>query len=364
MLIKKLKNIFIIRLVFITLLFPLVFLSCKTDNKNPMTTNSTTKIAFGSCGWEKHDLPIFNNIVKHKPDFFIFLGDNIYGDTKIMDTLKFKYNLLGTKPSYQNLKRSTPILATWDDHDFGWNDAGKEYPFKEESKAVFLDFFEEPDSSSRRQHKGIYHSYIYNYNESKLQIILLDGRTFRDSLLPYNGEKDDDKRFTFYDKGYAQHTDNTTTLLGEEQWNWLEKELQKPADIRIIGSGTQFGIEWNGYEAWANFPHEQQRMLNLIKSAKANGVLFISGDVHYSEISKLETAFYPIYDFTSSGLSSTWIFATPNKNRIEGPIMDNHFGLITINWNKDDTYLQMETWDINDNQRIEYTIKLKEITAF
>ena len=74
-------------------------------------------------------------------------------------------------------------------------------------------------------------------------------------------------------------------------------------------------------------------MLNsydLIKKNKANGVVFITGDVHYSEISKLETDFYPIYDFTSSGLSSTWHFATPNKNRIEGPIMDNHFGLITI----------------------------------
>ncbi len=353
-----------IKPLFITLLFTSFFLSCKTDSKNSINTNRTTKIAFGSCGHETHDLPIFNNIVKHKPDMFIFLGDNIYGDTKNMETLKFKYNLLGTKPTYKNLKKNTSILATWDDHDFGWNDAGKEYPFKEESKDIFLDFFEEPDSSARRLHKGIYHSYIYDYDESKLQIILLDGRTFRDRLLPYNGEKDDDKRFGFYGKGYAPHINKDSTLLGEEQWVWLKKELQKPADIRIIGTGTQFGIEWNGYEAWANFPHEQKRMLNLIKSTKANGVLFISGDVHYSEISKLKTDFYPLYDFTSSGLSSTWKFATPNKNRIEGPIMDNHFGLITINWNKENTSLKMETWDIYDNQRFEYTIKLKDITAF
>lgn len=289
-----------IKPVIITLLFSLVLLSCKTDNKKTAKTNFTTKIAFGSCGSQNHDLPIFNNVVKHNADFFIFLGDNIYGDTKNMDTLKHKYNLLGTKPTFQNLKKNTTILATWDDHDFGWNDAGKEYPFKEESKAIFLDFFEEPDSSSRRKHKGIYHSYMYDYDDSKLQIILFDGRTFRDSLLPYNGEMNNDRRFNFYGKGYAPHTTNDATLLGEQQWVWLEKELQKPADIRIIGTGTQFGIEWNGYEAWANFPHEQQRMLNLIKSAKANGVVFISGDVHYSEISKLETDFYPIYDFTSS----------------------------------------------------------------
>lgn len=353
-----------IRIVFISLTLSILLLSCKKANEIKSEEHLVTKIAFGSCGSQNHDLPIFNNVVNHDADFFIFLGDNIYGDTKNMDTLKYKYNLLGTKPSYKNLKENTTVLATWDDHDFGWNDAGKEYAFKEESKDIFLNFFEEPESSSRRQHKGIYHSYMYDFDDSKLQIILLDGRTFRDSLLPYNGEMDHDGRFGFYGKGYAPHTTTEPTLLGEEQWVWLEKELQKPADIRIIGSGTQFGIEWNGYEAWANFPHEQKRMLDLINSTKANGVLFISGDVHYSEISKLKTDFYPVYDFTSSGLSSTWHFATPNNNRIEGPIMDNHFGLITINWNKADTDLIMETWDINDNQRFEYTVKLKDITSF
>ena len=150
-------------------------------------------------------------------------------------------------------------------------------------------------------------------------------------------------------------------MLGEEQWTWLEGELQTPADIRIIGSGTQFGIEWNGYEAWANFPSERTRMLDIIKNVKANGIFFISGDVHYSEISKLETDFYPIFDFTSSGLSSTWKFATPNKNRIEGPVMDNHFGLITIKWKEVETEIKMETWDINDNQRIEFVVPLKSL---
>ena len=190
---------------------------------------------------------------------------------------------------------------------------------------------------------------------------MLDGRTFRDDLKRYNGELDHDRRYSFYKPDYAPHAESTPTLLGAEQWRWLEKELQVPADIRIIGSGTQFGIEWNGYETWANFPHERERMLELIKRTKASGVLFISGDVHYAELSKLETDFYPLFDFTSSGLSSTWYFATPNKNRIEGPIMDNHFGLITINWEQDNTEIKMETWDIHDNQRIEYTIPLKTI---
>ncbi len=325
-------------------------------------TDSTFKIAFGSCGHQDHPLPIFNNIVEHDPDIFVFLGDNIYGDTKNMDTLKAKYQRLGNKPSFINLKKNVDIIATWDDHDYGWNDIGKDYQFKEASKAIFLDFFEEPDSSQRYDHEGIYHAYYYKHQGKTIQIILLDERTFRDNLKPYEGEVDNDRRY-FYHLDYGPHSENDrATILGEAQWIWLENELKQPADLRIIGSGTQFGIEFNGYESWANFPSEQLRLLNLIKSTKANGVLFISGDVHYAEISRMNVRnLYPIYDITSSGLSSTWHFATPNMFRVEGPVMENHFGLLTVDFNSATPNVKAEIWDITDNQRIEYTIDLQEL---
>lgn len=320
------------------------------------------KIAFGSCGWQDHPLPIFHEVVKQDPDLFIFLGDNIYGDTKVMDTLRAKYNRLGAKESFQHLKKNVPILATWDDHDFGWNDAGRHYPFKEEVKEIFFDFFEEPADSERRTREGIYGSYEYDLQGKKIQIIMLDTRTFRDKLLINQDSVNEDRRY-FYHLDYTPHTIPDSTFLGEKQWVWLDQELQKPADVRIIGSSTQFGIEYNGYEAWVNYPHEQKRFLDLIKKNKANGVLFISGDVHYAEISKMEVPdLYPIYDVTSSGLSSTWKFATPNANRIEGPIMDNHFGLLTINLQSQNPEIKSEIWDVRGNQRVEFTIPLSEIT--
>lgn len=321
------------------------------------------KVAFGSCGSQDHPLPIFDVVVKHKPNLFIFLGDNIYGDTKSMKELQDKYDKLAAKPTFQNLKNNVPIIATWDDHDFGWNDTGKHYPYKKESKDIFLRFFNKPEQSERRQHEGIYTSYFYEIKGKKIQVILLDNRTFRHDLLPYNGEFKNDKRY-FYELDYAPHTSKDSTLLGEQQWAWLEKEFQKPADVRLIGSGSQFSIEFNGYEAWANFPHEQKRMLDLIKKTKASGVVFLTGDVHYAEISKLSyEGLYPIYDITASGLSSTWKFATPNKNRIEGPIMDNHFGLLSIDCRKKDPILLMEIYDVTNNQRIEYSIKLSELKS-
>lgn len=324
---------------------------------------NTTKIAFGSCSHQDDSLQIFQQIVNQKPDFFVFLGDNIYGDTKDMDSLRERYQRLAKNPNYQQLIRNTKILATWDDHDYGWNDIGKYYECKNTSKEIFLNFFNEPKNSDRWNHEGIYTAQIQEINGKKLQFILLDERTFRSNLKIFDPEHDfylnRDNRY-FYHLDYATIQTTDSTILGQEQWLWLENQLTQQADIRIICSGTQFGIEYNGYESWANFPREKEKMLQIIQKTKANGVVFISGDVHYSEISKIKIPnLYPIYDVTSSGLSETWKFATPNKYRIEGPVMDNNYGSITIDWQN--LSIKMEIWDKYQNQRIEYSIPFSEI---
>ena len=342
------------------------FLMCLCACSTTKTTSEVSqegvfKVAFGSCGGQNHPLPIFDEVVKHQPDVFVFLGDNIYGDTRDMDVLRRKYKQLGDQPAYQNLKRHTDILATWDDHDYGENDAGKHYPHKEASKTIFLEFFEEPKDSERYQHDGIYHSEYRKVKEKTIQIILLDSRTFRDDLLRRKDQKNKPPRY-FYNLRYAPHTNQTAALLGEQQWAWLEEELKKPADFRVLASSTQLGIEYNGYEAWANFPHEQDRLVQLIKKTRANHLVVISGDVHYAEISKFTPdGCYPLYDITASGLAKSWKFATPNKYRIEGPVMENHFGLLTVDLSDPDPEAVAEVWDIRGNQRIEYSIPLQEI---
>jgi alkaline phosphatase D len=327
------------------------------------TVPPVLKIAFGSCGHQDKPQPILAQAAELKPDFFIFLGDNIYGDTKNMDTLKAKYQRLGARPEFQKLLLSTKVLATWDDHDFGENDAGRHYPMKEKSKQIFLDFWKKPKDSERRKHKGIYHSYLHTIGNLSVQIIMLDVRTFRDNvkLAEPKLRKHLGKTF-FYDLDYLPEINPDSTLLGAEQWKWLENQLKEVSDIKLICSGTQFGISFNGYESWANFPQEQSKMAKLIQKTRANGVVFLSGDVHYGEISKINFPnLYPIYDFTSSGITSRWDFATPNENRIEGPVMENHFGLLSI-FNEKEPLLRMEIWDVAQNQRVEYSVKLSEIS--
>lgn len=331
------------------LLLLLVF-SCNSQaSKEATTAPGVTRIAFGSCGSQDQAQPVLRLAAEQQPDVFVFLGDNIYGDTHNMDTLRNKYDRWMAKPEYKVLKDSTTILATWDDHDFGWNDSGRHYPEKKASKAIFLDVFEVPEGDERYSRPGIFTDYILKAGDKTVQIILLDTRTFRDDLRPYEGQELDTVAF-HYDLGYWPYETEDSTMLGEAQWEWLGKVLEKPADLRVIGSSTQFGISYNGYEAWANFPHEQKRMLELIKNKKANGVVFISGDVHYAEISKVEyPGLYPIYDVTSSGITSTWGFATPNDNRIQGPVMENHFGMLEMDWKKKE--LRMKVIDVEGQKR-------------
>jgi alkaline phosphatase D len=350
------------RFRFLSVIFALIIASCTKPRETSTSENDLTvyKIAFGSCAEQQKPQPVLERVVEQNPDIFVYLGDNIYSDTYSLDTLKKNYRILGEKPEFKKLKASMPIIATWDDHDFGWNDSGRHYPLKKESKQVFLDFFGVADRSVTA-HDGIYHTVAKEVGGRKIQFIMLDMRTFRDKLLPYNGNRKGQKGYE-YELDYSPYTTSDSTMLGEEQWKWLEEKLKEPADLRIVGSSTQFGITHNGYEAWANFPHEQRRFVDLIKRTRANGVLFISGDVHYAEISKLKAeGCYPLYDVTASGITSTWDFATPNDNRIDGAIMENHFGLLTVNFN-DDPEIKMEIIDVTGKSRISRMIKLSELT--
>jgi alkaline phosphatase D len=224
-----------------------------------------------------------------------------------------------------------------------------------------MDFFGDQGDPTLKDHEGIYHTVYFGEPGKRIQIIFPDLRTFRDKLIPYNGNRANDPRFN-YELDYSPYTTADSTMMGETQWKWMEEQLKVPADVRIIASSTQFSITHNGYEAWANFPHEQKRMLQLIKETKANGVLFISGDVHYAELSKLnEPGLYPIYDVTSSGITSTWDFATPNENRMDGPVMENNFGLIKINWEVSDPEITMQIHDVQNKERINRMIKLSEL---
>ncbi len=342
------------RLLILTLFAGIFLCSLAQSPRQPDPEKTISRIALGSCAHQNKKQPILLKAVKSKPDLFIYLGDNIYGDTRSMDKLKSKYDKLAAKKEFQKLCEAMPILATWDDHDYGENDAGKEYPFKAESKEIFLDFWNEPEDSERRTHPGVYHSVLLGPPGKRIQVILLDTRTFRDHLMKANGEP--------WFNDYRPNPSPDSTFLGEAQWKWLEQQFQIPADIRLIASSTQFSHGYNGWESWSNVPHERQRMLALIQFTRAEGVIFISGDVHWGELSRLEPpGGYPIYDLTSSGITQTWPSVERNGNRVGEPMRENNIGLINIDWNAKDPDIEFVLKDVKGKVVLSHTVKLAEL---
>ena len=141
------------------------------------------RIAFGSCATQARPQPIWDAVVATRPELTLLLGDNIYGDTLDMSVMRAKYAKLAAMSGFQTLRQTCPILATWDDHDLGANDAGGDYPKKDESQQIFLDFFGESSDSPRRRRRGVYDARVFGPDGKRIQIIMLDTRYFRSSPL-------------------------------------------------------------------------------------------------------------------------------------------------------------------------------------
>nr|WP_249348311.1 alkaline phosphatase D family protein [Pseudoalteromonas aurantia] len=312
--------------------------------------SQVSKILFGSCSHQDKDIPIFDAINKEHADLFVFLGDNVYGDTENMTVLKSKYHKLGIKPGFVQLRATTPLVAMWDDHDYGENDAGQEYPFKEASREIMLNFWQEPkDSPRRKRDSGIYTSYMYGKEEQSVQLILPDLRWNRPELNSI-GELNYWLNSFFNNVGPYRPVDNNTSMLGEAQWQWLEKELLKPASVKVIASSLQLIPDFTGWESWANFPADRQRLFDFIETHQIGGVIMISGDTHWGELSKYQVKQnYPLWEITSSGLTQKWKDVSPNMHRVGEYTSEVNYGFIEIDWYQDDALIEFGLKDINGN---------------
>lgn len=314
------------------------------------------RFAFGSCTRQSEPQPIWDSIGAQDPQLFLFLGDTVYADTEDRATKLAAFEALGAIEPFVRFRDRVPLLAIWDDHDFGANDAGAEYPKKEEAKEIFLDFFGEPADSPRRQRPGIYDAKIYGPAGKRVQIILLDGRTFRDPL-----EKDPSPR-----RRYRPSTDTSRTMLGEAQWAWLAQQLEQPAEIRFIASGIQVLGYGAGFESWKTLPHEQERLFRTIRESAADGVIFLSGDAHFSFLKRGDGGVgYPLYDFTSSGLTHSLPDSAERAAplAIHSPYGGLSFGLIEIDWNRTDPRITLSIRDRDGNKVFRHTIDLSELFA-
>jgi len=291
------------------------------------TENKQFTIAFGSCNKTPIKNVLWKEIRALQPDIWIWGGDNIYADTDNMIKLEKLYQKQNNIEEYQKLKATTPVLGTWDDHDYGLNDGGVEFEAKRESQQLFLDFMGVREDDAIRFQEGIYSAKVYEVNGNSVKIIVLDTRYFRTALT-----KSEDTK-----KRYQANTYGEGTILGEKQWTWFSKELEtSKADFNIIVSSIQFLSREHGFETWGNFPHEVDRLKQICSATQAKGVILLSGDRHISEFSKtkIKGLSYPLVDFTSSGLTHAYsnFSGEPNLFRVGKVIATESFGVVSLNF--------------------------------
>ena len=284
------------QIIIITLI---LLISC--EENQPMETMkdpNVYSIGFGSCVTQERSMPIFNTIKSENYDLFLLIGDNVYGDSEREDLLELREAYEKQRQNFDNFNFNFPFEAIWDDHDYGLNDAGKEYAYKEDAEQLFLDFWNVPEDDIRRSRPGLYFEWIENIDGIIVQMLFLDTRFFRDALLPT------DERGAPGKERYLPQTDTSTSMLGEVQWNWLEQKMTSEVDRRIIISSIQFLAMGHGWEAWKTMPHERQKLIDLIDQSSSDSVLFISGDRHRGGLYQLTSASGKnIIEMTSSSLN-------------------------------------------------------------
>jgi len=246
--------------------------------------------------------------------------------------LRHLYNMQLADRGYQELlNASVPIVGTWDDHDYGWDNSDKTYPYREESQAAFMDFIGEPAGSPRRTQKGVYTSHMFDFGNGipgrKVLVILLDLRYNKDPYTTPNGD-----------------------FLGEEQWNWLDKTLRESnADVNLLVSSLQFladrrilGHNVAG-ENWYRFEDKRTKFLHLLGRYNVSAPIFLSGDVHFAELSLATSEAGQILEVTSSGMTHSWGTRQPIEGSSKFSNVLEAFGMHTA--------MEIMPWDYQINDR-------------
>lgn len=310
-------------------ILPILLSICNSEQQD------ITRIAFGSCSKQFMEQPLWKHIERFDPDLWIWLGDAVYHDKQLFpfdaithgsapttEGMKRNYEAQLRNADYKRLISKVPVIGVWDDHDYGVDDGNHQFHLKDVNRHLFLEFLNESQYSVRwNRTDGIYGA--WNYNQNKLKVILLDNR----------------------------YSATSRELLGDKQWKWLEEELSSSkAEITLLGTGLQFLPTDKIGDKFHNY-HSYDRLMALLQKTKSSGVIFLSGDVHFAQVYSLKPPCsplgYPLYEFTSSGMThclSSQFKAMPwmvkhfidlcctTKSRETDLYPDLNYGTIEIDW--------------------------------
>jgi alkaline phosphatase D len=302
------------------------------------------------------DSSIFETMAKENADFMLWLGDNWY--TREVDYfsewgLNYRASRDRGLKVLQPFLKAMPQYAIWDDHDYSWNDGDKSYPLKNASRNVFMKTWCNPSYGENGQ--GTYTKITWN----DADIFMLDDRWFRSN---------DRMKDSIEGKPNA-----AKKMFGEQQMEWLKNSLlgsqgNLNISFRIIATGSQVLNPLSPYDCFRHYPDEYNELMNFIKDNKISGVVFLTGDRHHSEIIRSErTGAYPLYDITSSPLTSsvakTFNEEKNNPFRVIPEIDEQNYTKISFSGSKTERKMTVEFLGIKGQKAGEWSVMLKDITA-
>lgn len=285
------------------------------------------------------DYHIFTTMNKANPDAMLWLGDNTYlreADWFTRTGIHHRYTHTRSLPEMQAFLASTHHYATWDDHDFGPNDSDRSFVHQDLTKEAFELFWANPTYGL--DGKGVTTQFQYN----DIDFFLLDNRTFRAPNYLKEGEK---------------------PMLGQKQIDWLIDAMVKSrSPFKMVALGGQVVSDAAVHE---NYIHkhsaERDYLLKRIDEEGIQGVIFLTGDRHHSELSKMTTpSGLTIYDVTVSPLTAGAArnVSDINNNRVEGTLVEgkHNFGLLHFSGKRKERVLHITVLDADGVKLWEHTI--------
>ena len=303
-----------------------VLLACGSGEIRDRVAAADYTITFSSCLSQIGDTTLWNTIAREKSQLFLFTGDTIYADTLDLAVKRAAFARLNADRNYRNFKKNTRVLAVWDDHDYGYNDAGGSYRVKKQMQKIFLDAFAEPANSARRRQEGIYTAETLNLNGSVVQIIVLDVRYFR-SDWSYG------PKVPPFSRTYSEDNREASTVLGQTQWQWFTAQVGQAADLRILVSSMPVLSDDYLGERWGAFPRERARLYREMAAAKTGKWLIVTGDRHFAQILETKNVLpYTLTELTASGMNTVWEDGSqfPDRMRVGATIADYNYGTLRI----------------------------------
>lgn len=284
---------------------------CAFTTSPAVGTPAKATIAIGSCALEDAgSRAVWTRMIAENPDAVVLAGDTPYIDSTDLAKQRSRHREFAAVPEYQDLLSTRPFWSTWDDHDFGKNDADGTLPGKEHSRKAYMEYRAQPSYGDGTG--GVYTSFRWG----PVEVFLIDARWWA-----YTGP-------SFADP-------NRRTLLGKPQWDWLTAALAaSTAPFKVLAPGCVWENKKNREkDHWETYTPERDALFAFIKEKRIGGVVLFGGDIHVTRLLRYPPSFvgYPLYDFVSSPMHHKVIpsLNVPHPYLLDSKVQPNTFMTLT-----------------------------------